>query len=712
VRNADGTVMRRQSSYFRIALACGVLGFVLMVLGATLIVSRRASERDGLDRTLQTTATAKAALVQTELERGRALALVTARIPPFTELYANKGSQAAAIAAVAGPAREINNALRYDWRLYPTRIVQAGYVDRRGPENARVVRGRSVPTALLARDVAAWPSFRQGASGTTGSASISAPFVSPTAGVEVVAVTVPVDDANGQKRAYVELQLSLSTIKSVLAEDVSHGTNLLLVNRSGTALTHSGQQVRLSSALPRSGLGSSGPWRLAVSPVTESSLGGGPWYVVTAARSPTTASVAFAPSQAAVLGLALLLLIGAGSSFRRFRRETAAELAEEQHGRAEAEALSRVDGLTGLFNRRHAMETVDHELSRSARDGTAVGLLMIDVDRFKRINDSQGHAGGDAVLVEVARRLRIGPREWDVVARVGGEEFCVIAPGMDSEADLADLGDRLRIAVSERPITTPRGHSMQVSISLGAALAHHSDGSSEHALDRADRALYSAKRRGRNRLVRFSQLDDRDLRAEQPESLHLAEALAHACDLREGAQLQHSGSVARLSVEIAHRLEMSEDDVLRISLGGWLHDIGKLAVPDHILTKPGRLTASEWKIMRTHPAVGERLLHAFPELAIACPAVRHHHEKYDGSGYPDHIAGEQIPIDARIIAAADAYCVMIGTRAYQEARSTDDAIDELRRCSGTDFDPDVVKALIGAITSNDPPIAPDLKIAA
>jgi diguanylate cyclase (GGDEF)-like protein len=704
--------MRRQSSFFRIAIAFGVLGFVLMVLGATLIASRRASERDGLDRTLQTTATEKAALVQTELERGRALALVTARIPPFTELYASKGSQAAAIAAVAGPAREINNALSYDWQLYPSRIVQAGYVDRHGPENARVVRGRSVPTRLLARDVRAWPSFAQGANGSTGSASISAPFFSTTARVEVVAVTVPVDDADGQKRAYVELQLSVGAIRGVLGADVSHGVNMVLVNHSGMTLTHSRDQDRLPSVLPRSGLKSSGPWRLAVSRVTESSLASGPWYVVAAGRSPTALSVAFAPTQAAVLGLALLLLIAAGASFRRFRRETAAELAQEQQGRAQAEALSRVDALTGLFNRRHAMETVDHELARSAREGTTVGLLMIDVDRFKRINDSQGHAGGDAVLIEVARRLRIGPREWDVVARVGGEEFCVIAPGMGSEEDLAELGDRLRLAVSERPIITPRGHSVPVTISVGAALAHHSEGSSEHAVDRADRALYAAKRRGRNRLCRFSQLDDSDLRAEQPESLHLAEALSKAGDLREGAPSHHSGDVARLSAKIAHRLEMSEDDVLRICLAGWLHDIGKLAVPDHILTKPGRLTASEWEIMRTHSAVGDRLLRAFPELAIACPAVRHHHEKYDGSGYPDNIAGEQIPIDARIVAAADAYCAMIATRSYQEARSADDATDELRRCSGTHFDPDVVEALIYAVSSNDPLLVPELRTAA
>jgi diguanylate cyclase (GGDEF)-like protein len=691
--------MRRRSSSFRVAISCGILGFVLVVLGATLVVSRHSSERDGLDRTLQTTATEKAALVGTELERVRALALVTARIPPFTELYADKGSQAAAIAAVAGPSREINNALAYDWQLYPNRIVQAGYVDRRGPENARVVRGHRVPTRLLRRNVRLWPSFAQGANGSAGIASISAPFFSATAGTGVVAVTVPVNDAEGRKRAYVELQLSLSAVRSVLGKDVSDGVAMTLVDQSGATLTSSGKHVPLPSQLPRSGLGNSGRWRLAVSPVSERALSDGQWYVVSAGRAPTTLALALAPTQSGVLALALLLLLAAGVSLRRSRRETAEELAQEQQARAEAERLSRVDVMTGLFNRRHAMETVDHELARSGRDGSAVGLLLIDIDRFKRINDSQGHAGGDAVLIEVARRLRTGPRDWDTVARVGGEEFCIIAPGMDSEASLAQLGDRLRLAVAERPVTTPRGVSMPVTISVGAAIVHNGEGSSEHAIDCADRALYAAKRRGRNRLCCFSELDESDLRAEQPESVHLAEALANAGDLREGAPSQHSGEVAQLSVEVARRLGMSDEETLSVCLAGWLHDIGKISVPDHILTKPGPLTEQEWEVMRTHSVVGEKLLRGFPELAIACPAVRHHHEHYDGSGYPDHIAGEQIPLEARILAAADAYSAMTAARHYQEPRARDDAIEELRRCSGIHFDPIVVAALIDVITS-------------
>jgi diguanylate cyclase (GGDEF)-like protein len=354
--------------------------------------------------------------------------------------------------------------------------------------------------------------------------------------------------------------------------------------------------------------------------------------------------------------------------------------------------------MTGLFNRRHAMETVEHELARSGRQGSAVGILMFDVDRFKRINDAHGHTSGDAVLIEVARRLRRGVREWDTVARVGGEEFCVIAPGMETESEVAELGDRLRKTVAERAIQVGSGLALPVTVSVGAALVHDGDGSAEHALDCADRALYAAKRRGRNRICSFSRLDQGDLRAEQPECLHLAEALAVASDLREGVPTHHSREVAERGAAVAEHLGLTDDEVLRVRLGGWLHDVGKMAVPDGILTKPGKLTDEEWEIIRTHPAVGDELLQNFPELALACTGVRHHHERYDGAGYPDGLAGENIPLDARILAAVDAYSTMISERPYKKARTGSDAIVELRRCAGTHFDPQVVDALITVVT--------------
>jgi diguanylate cyclase (GGDEF)-like protein/putative nucleotidyltransferase with HDIG domain len=410
-------------------------------------------------------------------------------------------------------------------------------------------------------------------------------------------------------------------------------------------------------------------------------------------------SVLLAPENVVVLAFAALLLVGAFFGFRRGRLAAARQLAAERKARAEAERLSRIDVMTGLYNRRHAMETIEHELARAGRQGGAVAVLMFDVDLFKRVNDAHGHAGGDEVLIEVARRLKAGVRSWDIVARVGGEEFCIVAPDIESEAAAADLGERLRTAVAERAVVVGPGIALPITVSVGVALLHEGDGSAEHAIDCADRALYAAKRRGRNVLRRFSELDQGDLRAEQPECLRLAEALAVAGDLREGLTAQHSRDVAALSAAVAERLGLSEDGVLRVRLGGWLHDIGKIGVPDGILTKPGKLTGEEWEIIQTHPVVGDELLRHFPELALACNAVRHHHERFDGTGYPDRLSGEQIPLEARIVCVADAYEAMVSERPYQQPRLEADAIAELRRCAGTQFDPAIVESLISVIES-------------
>lgn len=691
------TGLRRTSS-FRFAFSCGLLGLVLAVLGAALVTSRSSSESDRLQRTLATTAGEKAALVQTELERARALALVTARIPPFSEFYADDGSLAAKIAAVAGPRREINDALVYDWELYPDRFVEVGYVDRSGRENARVLRGKKVPAGQLLPDVHSWRSFEQGAATPTGLVRISDPFLSPTARVPVVAATTPVE-VDGRVRAYVELELALSAIRRVLGSDIERTLSVAVVGSNGATLTGIGKSFAPPRLDTHSGFASAGRMRFAIRPVPEASLASGRWYIVTAAVAPSTLAIVLSPAQAIVLVLAALLLIAAFVGFRRARTESAGQLQAEQQARAEAEQRARVDALTGAFNRRHAMETIEHELARSGRDGTGVGLMMFDIDKFKRINDEHGHAGGDAVLVEVARRLRAGVREWDVVARMGGEEFCVIAPATESEAEAADLAERLRRAVAGRTIATPRGAEIPVTISAGVALLHDGDGSAEQAIECSDRALYAAKRRGRNRVCRFALLDQDDARAEQPEAIQIAEALAVASDLREGVSELHSREVAELAAAIARRIGLTEEDVLRARLGGLLHDVGKMAVADSILTKPGPLDESEWEAMRRHSIVGDELLRHFPELAGSCPAVRHHHERYDGSGYPDQLAGEQIPLEARIVAAADAYSAMTSIRPYQQARTLREAMDELRRGAGTHFDPAVVDTLIDELTS-------------
>jgi diguanylate cyclase (GGDEF)-like protein len=686
----------RRTGLLRVSFGAAALGVLLAVLGTALVVSRASTERAQIDQSLATSAGEKAALVDAELQRIQTLALVTSRIPPFSELYADAGSHAAQIAAVAGPGREINEALTYLWQLYPDRLVEVGYVDVSGAENARVVNGVAVSAKALSRDVRSWPSYRLGVSTPPETASISAPFMSPTAHVPVVATTVAVR-VDDRVRAYVELELATAALNRVMAADRDPHIGLAVVTGAGVTVAEAGQHSRFAGT-PTEGLAGVGNSRLAVRRVPQAA----DWFLVATARGQSLLALARQPTQAAILILAVLMLALAAAGIRRSRAVAAHEFAAEQKARAEAEQRSRVDALTGLFNRRHTMETIEQELAR-ASSGPGVGVLMFDVDHFKRVNDRHGHAAGDAVLVEVAERLRQGVREWDVVARIGGEEFCVVAPGLDSEDAVAALGERLRTAVADRPVRLANGVTIPVTISVGAAMVASGSGSAEHAIDFADRALYAAKRHGRNRLRRFSELDTTDLRAAQPECVHIAEALAITSDLREGNLSARSGQVAELSAGIARRLGLSGDEVLRVRLGGWLRDIGKIAVPDTILTKPGELTDEEWQVVRTHPVVGADLIGHFPELAPACSAVRHHHEYYDGTGYPDRLSGDQIPLDARIVAAADAYSAMTADRPYHPPRHTHDAILELQRCAGTHFDPVVVTALIQELTENPNP---------
>lgn len=673
-----------------------VLSVALALLTVAMISGRRSTEQGRVDQMLSTTADAKAALVGTELERARALALVTARIPPFSELYADGGSLAARIAAVAGPFREINNALAYDHALYPARFVEVGYVDVSGQERARVVNGRRTPIDALLPDVRGWPSYQPGVHTPVGETRFTLPFLSPTARVPVIAATTTVS-VNGSVRAYVEIELALRALRGVLAADAPSGGTVELVKASGRSMLAVGRPVTAPGRALGGALRTVGSERLVAVRVPVRAVAGGPWYVVAATRARSALALGLGPSQGALGILSLLALVVAAIGFRRAHAASSRELAREQEAREEAERRSRIDALTGLYNRRHVVETLEHELARAARQDGAVGVLMLDIDHFKRVNDVYGHAVGDAVLVEVARRLSVELRSWDVVARVGGEEFCVVTPGLGDEAAVLALAERMRGAVAERAVLARGDVAIPVTVSVGAALLHSGEGSAELAFDRADRALYAAKRRGRNRSCAFSELDAGDARAEQPACLQLAEALAAASHLREGMPPDHSRAVAELAAAVARRLGLDEGEVLRAQLGGWLHDVGKLGVSDEILVKAGPLTEAEWATVRTHPAAGEALVRSFPELALAARAVRNHHERWDGNGYPDRLAGETIPLEARIVGAAEAYHAILSDRPHRVARAPEDAVAELRRCAGSQFDAAVVEALVAVV---------------
>jgi len=361
---------------------------------------------------------------------------------------------------------------------------------------------------------------------------------------------------------------------------------------------------------------------------------------------------------------------------------------ELERARAEAELRAGTDELTGAYNRRRFTQLAADVLSS---DRPRCGLLLLDADHFKHINDAYGHPVGDAVLVQLARRLERSLQPGEFLARWGGEEFAVLLREVASEDELAARAEGLRLAVRRAPIAHDPVR-LPLTISIGGALAADTSVSLDALIDKADGCLYAAKRQGRNRVSLG--LDSNESATSEPEVVGLARALAFASSMREGTPEEHAEEVAALSTATAERLGLPMGVALRCRLAGWLHDVGKVAVPDQILTKPGPLDDAEWAIMRTHPVIGAALVLRVSALRDAAPAVRHHHERYEGGGYPDGLAGTAIPIEARIVAAADAWAAMTATRPYSAARPPVEAAAELRRSAGSHLDPAVVDALL------------------
>jgi diguanylate cyclase (GGDEF)-like protein/putative nucleotidyltransferase with HDIG domain/PAS domain S-box-containing protein len=360
----------------------------------------------------------------------------------------------------------------------------------------------------------------------------------------------------------------------------------------------------------------------------------------------------------------------------------------------QAERLSRTDPLTGVFNRRHFNEALAAELARAQRVASGTGLLCVDIDHFKVINDLRGHLVGDDVLCRVAERITSAIREYDVLARFGGEEFVVLLPGISADDELRAAGERVRRAIESDAVMVA-GEQLTVTVSVGAAgaVTPHD----ETLIDLADRALFAAKRAGRNRTILASQLSPEAAASAEPVAVRLARTFAIAAGAREGMPANHLEDVADLSARVAQELHLSSLDAVRARLAGFLHDVGKVAVPDRILLKRTSLDDAEWRTMHEHAVIGAMLVQQVPELAEAADAVRHHHERYDGDGYPDGLAGDTIPLIARIVACVDAYSAMTSDRVYSLRRAPSDAILELRRCAGSHFDPAVVEALVGVL---------------
>jgi diguanylate cyclase (GGDEF)-like protein/putative nucleotidyltransferase with HDIG domain len=359
---------------------------------------------------------------------------------------------------------------------------------------------------------------------------------------------------------------------------------------------------------------------------------------------------------------------------------------------------ARTDPLTGLPNRVAMHETLEREIERAEPDRRPVSLLILDLDRFKKVNERLGLSAGDSTLRRVSALLEESARRIDFVSRSGGEEFAMVLPETSPQHAFLvaeDLLDRVRKTFASRPV------ALTASVGVAAFPEHGEDLATLTAA--ADRAVHAAKALGRDRSVIYSPevtnvLGSVSERRSVETQAHLATvlSLAEALDQRDSGTAKHSQTVGSLCEMMATELGFDEDHVERIRLAGILHDIGKIGVPDSILRKAGRLTEDEMAQMRRHPEMGARILSS-GELDDVRQWILRHHERPDGEGYPKGLTEDEIPIEASILAVGDAYEAMTSDRVYRMAIGPERAREVLLDGSGTQFSPQVVDAFLRAI---------------
>jgi len=353
------------------------------------------------------------------------------------------------------------------------------------------------------------------------------------------------------------------------------------------------------------------------------------------------------------------------------------DITERKQMEEKLEEMSIYDSLTGLYNRNFFEE----EMKRLS-DGrhNPLGVIVCDLDGLKFLNDTLGHQAGDHMLANIAEILRQNFRSSDIIARIGGDEFAVLLT--ETESDEVELMlQRLRDAVRDYNSTEPE---MPLSLSVGHALGDGETADIQPLFREADNRMYREK-----------------IQHKESARSNILQAIAKTMQARDFDTEGHCDRLQKLAASLAQSLEPSQEFVNDLYLLARFHDLGKVGIPDHILFKPGSLTGKEWQQMRQHCEIGHRIASSVPDLAPIADYILMHHEWWDGRGYPSGLSGEDIPLPCRILAIADAYDAMTSNRPYRNALSGAEAIAELRRCAGTQFDPQLVEQFIQVAKRDD-----------
>lgn len=360
-----------------------------------------------------------------------------------------------------------------------------------------------------------------------------------------------------------------------------------------------------------------------------------------------------------------------------------------------ARQMADIDTVTGLLNHRATQERFEYMFKAAEDMREPMSLIMVDIDNFRYFNDTYGHLAGDQVLKGVARLLRDVARAHDTPARYGGDEFIIMLPNTGAE-DAQKVADNLQALVALEGYPEPgTDRVIPFSLSIGVAAYPANAATRNELIYHANHSMSHQQRTATTgtsprRAIRKPTSGSGD-------SFDLLDSMISAVDNKDYYTRAHSEEVTEYAIWIAQELGLSEEAIKTIRFAGLLHDVGKIGIPDEILRKPGHLTDEEYEVMKQHPVVGAMIVSSIPDMSEILPGVKHHHERWDGAGYPDRLAGEAIPLLARILAVPDTFSAMTTDRPYRKGMKWDVAMQKIKEGRGTQFDPTIVDAFFRAI---------------
>lgn len=367
------------------------------------------------------------------------------------------------------------------------------------------------------------------------------------------------------------------------------------------------------------------------------------------------------------------------------------------------ENIANIDGLTELYNHRYFYDVLSEKVNIGNKTKTPVSLIFIDIDNFKHYNDLNGHQKGDYVLKKMGKVIKENVMENDICARYGGEEFAIILPDT-CEKEALKIAEKLRIKIEneyfEEEENQPNG---KITASFGVSVYPDKAKNDVELIKSADDALYRAKFFYKNRVETYtsildeikSNIDEKDV-----ELVASVKTLISIINAKDKYTYGHIERVVIYSRMMADKLNLSEKDKNILIYGAYMHDIGKINISKDILVKKTKLDEDEWETLKQHPVNGIEIIKPVESLKVIIPLILYHHERYDGKGYPNNLKGEEIPYLVRILTIVDSFDAMTSSRPYNKKMSYEEGLEEIRRCSGTQFDPEIAKIFIEVINEN------------